>query len=118
MPETVTVYRKSTGGEDEYGDPIVGWVPEVVEGALVYELCGSDLNDADLPDGTRVEARVQLPDSYMSEVGRDSLRGCKVALTDRGQTEDDAYWVIGSPNYAPDLPTSWNTTMNLGRTDG
>ena len=118
MAETVTIYSRSALTEDEHGDPVETWSPTVVAGALVYELAGSDLADADRPDGSRVAARVQLPDSYMSEIGRDELKGSKVTLTDRGQSEDDAYWVIGSPNYAPDLPTWWNTTIELGRVDG
>lgn len=118
MGETVTIYFKSSDAEDEYGDPVETWKPQVVEGALVYELAGSDLADADRPDGTRVRARVQLPDECMEMFERDALKGCKIALTDRGQGENDAYWVIGSPNYAPDLPTNWNTTIEVGRTDG
>lgn len=118
MPEPVTVYTRSVEAEDQHGDPIETWTPEVVENCLVYELAGSDLADADMPDGTKITARVQFPDSFMANVGRDGLRGCKVALTNRGQTEDDAYWVVGSPSYAPDLPTEWNTTITLGRADG
>lgn len=118
MGETVTIYFKSAGGEDEHGDPVAAFEPQVVEGALVYELAGSDLADADRPDGSRVRARVQLPDSFMETLGRDALKGCKLALADRGQTEEDAYWVIGSPNYGPGLPTGWNTTIEVGRTDG
>ena len=116
--EKVTLYLKSVGGEDSHGDPAVAWTPQEVDGALVYELAGSDLQDADMPDGIRVTARVQFPDEVMAGFTRDALRGARIALTDRGQTLDDAYWVVGSPNYAPDLPTSWNTTITLGRTDG
>ena len=116
--ESITLWRKSEDGEDEYGDPVGRWEPSTVDGCLVYELAGSDLHDADMPDGIQVTARVQMPDSFMAAAGRDAPRGCKVALTDRGQTFDDAYWVVGSPNYAPDLPTGWNTTITLGRKDG
>lgn len=118
MTEAVTIFSKSAVSEDEHGDPVETWEPTVVEGALVYELAGSDLNDADRPDGKRVHARVQLPDSSMETLGRDSLKGCKIALTGRGQSEEDAYLVIGSPNYAPDMPTKWNTTVEVGRVDG
>lgn len=118
MSETVTLYARSISGEDENGDPVETWTPTVVEGALVYELAGSDLADADRPDGKRVNARVQLPDEFMSTVGRDSLKGCKLALTSRGQAEEDAYWVIGSPNHAPDMPTKWSTTIEIGKVDG
>jgi len=118
MTEPVTIYFKSVAAEDEYGDPVKTWQPVVVEDALVYELAGSDLTDIDRPDGTRVHARIQLPDEYMVTLERDALKGCKVSLTGRGQGENDAYWVIGSPNYAPDLPTRWNTTIEIGRTDG
>lgn len=116
--ENVTLYIKSAGEEDAHGDPAVTWTPQEVDGALAYELAGSDLSDADMPDGTRVTARVQLPDATMAGLSRDALKGARIALTDRGQTFDDAYWVIGSPNYAPNLPTGWNTTIALGRTDG
>ena len=118
MTETVTIYKKSNDGEDDYGDPVEVWNPTEVSGCLVYELAGSDLKDADRPDGTRVTARIQLPDSFMMTVDRDWLKGCKVALTSRGQTEGGAYHVIGSPQYAPDLPTKWNTTIEVGRVDG
>lgn len=116
--EAVTIYFEAKGEEDEYGDPVVGWNPVVVDDVLVYELAGSDLNDADMPEGVRVDARIQLPDTYMAGLERDSLKGCKVALTDRGQTAEDAFWVIGSPNYQANLPTRWSTTISLGRTDG
>ena len=116
--EAVTVYIKTIGAEDEHGDPVETWDPTPVEGALVYETAGSDLQDADRPDGVKVMARIQLPDSAMEAFGRDALEGAKIALTDRGQTEDDAYWVIGSPNYAPVMPTAWNTTVEVGRVDG
>lgn len=119
MVERVTIYRKSAvPAEDEHGDPIEEWTPTVVDGALVYELSGSDLNAADRPDGTRVHARVQLPAPDMDAFGRDALKGCKLALTDRGQTEDDAYWVIGSPNPALGMPTAWGPTIEVGRVDG
>lgn len=118
MSETVTLYFKSADAEDEHGDPVDVWVPQVIEGALVYELAGSDLDDADRPDGKRVHARVQLPNASMAAFGRDALKGARLALTGRGQSEDDAFWVIGSPNYAPDMPTCWNTTIEVGRTDG
>lgn len=118
MTEQVTVLFRRTGAEDQNGDPVETWEPVEVDGALVYELAGSDLSDADRPDGTRVTARVQLPDSYMETLDRDALKGCKVALTGRGQRLDDAYWVIGSPNHAPGLPTGWDTTIEIGRTDG
>ena len=118
MGETVTIWFKSADGEDSHGDPVESWEPARVDGVLVYELAGSDLSDADMPDGVRAEARVQLPDSYMDALGRDQLRGCRISLTDRGQSYDDAYWVVGSPNYAQGLPTGWNTTITLGRKNG
>jgi hypothetical protein len=116
--ELVTLYFKSSGSEDSHGDPVETWTPQEVEGALVYELAGSDLADADRPDGRRVKARVQLPDAAMAALPRDGLEGCRIALTARGQTAADAYWVIGSPNHAPGMPTAWSTTIEVGRTDG
>lgn len=116
--EAVTVLFPRFGAEDAHGDAVVAWEPVEVGGALVYELAGSDLADADRPDGRRVHARVQLPDQYMSTLRRDALKGCKVALTERGQSARDAYWVIGSPNHAPGMPTEWSTTIELGRVDG
>lgn len=116
--ETVTVYTRTVSAEDEYGDPVETWEPTVVEGALVYELSGSDLDDADRPDGVRVSARVQLPDPVMASFGRDALMGARIALTDRGQEEEDALFVSGSPNFAPDLPSDWNTTIEIGRVHG
>lgn len=118
MTETVTILFRKTGGEDSNGDPAIRWVPVEVDGALVYELAGSDLGDADRPDGTRVLARVQLPDSYTETLERDALKGCRIALTGRGQDIDDAYWVIGSPSHGPNLPTQWSTTIEVGRVDG
>lgn len=118
MGETVTVLLRTLGGEDANGDPVESWEPFEVDGALVYELSGPDLSDADRPDGTRAVARVQLPESFMEGLGRDALKRGKVALTGRGQGLEDAYWVIGSPNHAPGLPTGWDTTIEVGRTDG
>lgn len=117
MTEAVTVYKRVADAEDEYGDPAERWEPNVVDGCLVYELAGSDLADADRPDGSRVEARVNFPDEWASALPRGWLKGCKVALTDRGQTEENAYRVIGNPNHQ-ELPTRWSTTVEVGRTDG
>ena len=114
----MTIFFPSNDGEDEYGDPVTTWRPEAIDGALVYELAGTSLVDIDRPGGMRVYARIQLPDEYMAGLGRDALKGCRIALTGRGQTEDDAYWIVGSPNYAPSMPTRWNTTLEAGRKDG
>ena len=118
MTETVTVWRRVEGAADEYGEPTHALVPDVVDGCLVYEPHGADLGGADRPDGVRVTARVQLPDSYMSALPRDALRHGKIALTGRGMADEDRLDIVGSPNHGPDLPTRWSTTIEAGVVDG
>jgi hypothetical protein len=118
MTETVTVLKPAESGVDSYGDPIETWEPEEIPGCLVYELSGEDAVDRVRPDGVTVSARVQLPDAAMAGRPRGWLRGCRMALTGRGQEQEDAYDVVGSPERNPGMPTRWGTTIELGRAVG
>lgn len=112
--ECVTVYEPTVVGLDAYGDKVRGYEPHVVDDVLVRPLSGSDSGDADRPDGVRVEYALAFPKSYDGP----ALRGCKVALTDRGMTEEDALWVSGSPDVVSPCPTRWNMNVEVGRTHG
>lgn len=122
--ETVTVYGLEGPGsdeptEDEHGDPIETWdggtkVPNV----LVMPTAGEDLKDPVRPDGVRVSYRLALPKAFTRSMSPGALRGCMVALSDRGQGLADALKVSGEPDRFMPCPTEWDTLVYVGRTDG
>lgn len=119
MGERVAVLRRSKVGEDAMGDAVYGWSAEYADGCLVRPLQGSDAGDPKRPDGVRAEYDVAFRKSYTAAAG--PLRGCRVALVERGMDAGDAesaYRVVGSPDVTDPCPTAWNLVARIGRSYG
>ena len=120
LGEEVTVYRRRRAGEDGMGEPVWEWDGEAVAGCLVRPLCGQSTPeqpaDALRPDGVRVEYLVSFPKEYTATA--ESLAGCRVALSARGQGLAEALAVSGSPDRTLPCPTRWDMTAEVGRVDG
>ena len=121
--ETVTVFTREPLGEDEFGEPSYGWVAESVGNVLVRPLVGSELKDADRPDGVRVSVTLAMPKAWTSTKPAGHLAHARVALTDRGMSGDvadvdDALRVSGYPDRTIPSPLAWDPYVEAGRVDG
>lgn len=114
--EAVTVWRREEEGTDALNEPIYKWNPTVVENVLVRPIndLTSDVSDVEHPDGIKVRYCLAFPKTYDGK----PLAHCKISLSGRGMTEDDALPVIGSPDYLKPCPTAWNMLVYVGRIDG
>lgn len=115
--ETVTVSKRVVIGKDKLGEPIYDWDHIEVGNVLVrpiHEYSSSDLADPERPDGIRIRYCLAFPKTYDGP----SLAHCKIALTDRGMSFEDALDVSGSPDIVNPCPTAWNMLVNVGRIDG
>lgn len=114
--ETVTVHRREEIGKDALDEPIYEWIHEDVNNVLVRPVndASSDLADVERPDGIRIRYCLAFPKTYKGK----PLAHCKISLTDRGMSEDDALSVVGSPDYLKLCPTAWNMLVYVGRVDG
>ena len=119
QPVAVLTRRKT--GEDEMGEPVYEWDSERVENVLVRPLSGSDLADSLRPDGIRVSYSLAFPKAWTAGKAPGFLTHRRVALVARGMDERDAdaaLRVSGSPDRTAPCPTAWDTTAEVGRTDG
>lgn len=111
--ETVTVLTRRQEGEDEYGEPVWAFDRTVVENALVRQLDGEESRQAERPEGVDVEYVVCLPDV----LSRSELDGATIALTQRGQKDDEAMRVRRVV-HVPQSPLIWKFKVAIGRFDG
>ena len=121
LGETVAVLTRHRTGEDEMGEPVYEWSAERVENVLVRPLSGSDLADPLRPDGIRVSYSLAFPKTWTAGKAPGFLAHRRVALVARGMDERDAdaaLRVSGSPDRTAPCPTAWDTTAEVGRTDG
>ena len=121
LGETVAVLTRRRTGEDEMGEPEYEWDSERVENVLVRPLSGSDLADSLRPDGIRVSYSLAFPKAWTAGKAPGFLAHRRVALVARGMDERDAdaaLRVSGSPDRTAPCPTAWDTTAEVGRTDG
>ena len=121
LGETVAVLTRRKTGEDEMGEPVYEWDSERVENVLVRPLSGSDLTDPLRPDGIRVSYSLAFPKAWTAGKAPGFLAHRRVALVARGMDERDAdaaLRVSGSPDRTEPCPTAWDTTAEVGRTDG
>jgi hypothetical protein len=121
LGETVAVLTRRKTGEDEMGEPVYEWSAEQVENVLVRPLSGSDLADPLRPDGIRVSYSLAFPKAWTAGKAPGFLAHRRVALVARGMDGNDAdaaLRVSGSPDRTVPCPTAWDTTAEVGRTDG
>lgn len=121
LGEMVAVLTRTKTGEDEMGEPVYEWSAEQVENVLVRPLSGSDLADSLRPDGIRVSYSLAFPKAWTAGKAPGFLTHRRVALVARGMDERDAdaaLRVSGSPDRTAPCPTAWDTTAEVGRTDG
>ena len=122
LGERVAVLRRDAGGEDEMGEPIYRWKSETVPGCLVRPLDGDEVDGGEglfRPDGVTVSYRIAFPKAWTRTAA--PLRGCRVALVERGMDPDDefsALRVSGAPDRTIPCPTLWDMTAEVGRVDG
>lgn len=112
--ETVTVLTYSEGENDEMGEPVKQWTAQTVSNVLVRPLSGSDEAEEERPDGVRATYTLAFPKTA-SDI-TPTLRGARIALTDRGMDNDPdkAFRVSGSPDITRPCPTAWNATVTIG----
>lgn len=121
LGETVTVLTRTLTGTDAMGEPTYSWGGEEVANVLVRPLSGSDLADADRPDGVRAQYSLAFPRSWADGKPPGYLAHARVALTDRGMDANDAdraLRVSGSPDRTPESPLLWDLSCDVGRVDG
>lgn len=119
MGERVAVLRATKAGEDEMGEPTVSWRSEVVDNVLVKPASTDDVRDPKRPDGVTVEYSLAFPKPWTKSA--EPLRGCRVALVDRGMDPEDegaALRVSGCPDRISPCPTAWDLIAEAGRADG
>lgn len=118
--ETVVVLSPVEGDPDEMGDPTITWEQTTVDGCLVRQnnpVRISDSSEIPRPEGFEVKYSLAFPKDYSGP----ALRGCRVALVDRGMAADDAdaaYLVYGNPEIVKEAPTNWNMLAHIGRAVG
>lgn len=113
--ESVAVYERSQSGTDSHGNPTYSWkLAKTVGGCLVHTATTTDIQDAQRPDGSNIQYRIAFPSSYDGP----RLRGCRLALVDRGMGEEGALDVIGEPDRESMAPTVWDMLVDAGRADG
>lgn len=115
--ERIAVLSRRRAGEDGMGEPVWEWGAHWVDGALVRPLDGEGVPDPLRPDGVRALYRVALPKGYDGP----PLRGCRVALVERGMDAGDAEGALrvsGSPDFVRPCPTRWDVSFEVGRVDG
>lgn len=119
MGERVAVLRRSRTGADPMGDAVWEWAPELVDNVLVRPLGGRDASDPKRPDGATAEYALAFPKAYTAAAA--PLRGCRVALVDRGMDPADpgaALRVHGSPDVTRPCPTAWDLIAEAGASHG
>lgn len=119
LGERVAVLRRRMAGRDDMGEPVWEWSADTVDGCLVRPLPGSDVDEAERPDGVVAEYSVALPKSYTATMA--PLRHARVALVDRGMDPADAeaaLRVSGSPDVTRPCPTLWDVVLECGRAYG
>ena len=117
LGERVAVLRRERDGEDEMGEPVYRWQSATVPGCLVRPLDGGE--GLLRPDGVLVSYRIAFPKAWTRTA--EPLRGCRVALVERGMDPDDefsALRVSGAPDRTIPCPTLWDVTAEVGRADG
>lgn len=94
--EDITIKHPIKGEVDALGVPAISWDLEDVTDVLVQSVSSSDLS-AEMPDGTKVQARFYFPKSYTK-----SLKGCIICV------RNHEFRVIGDPMpQVETCPTSW-----------
>lgn len=125
MGERVAVLRRAMQSRDEMGEPVYAWTPELVENCLVKTLTSSDLavsnssGEASRPEGVSLRYNIAFPKAYTQACA--PLRGCRVALVERGMDEADAdaaLIVSGEPDVTNPCPTMWDMIATVGRAHG
>lgn len=122
LGERVAVLRRERDGEDEMGEPVYRWQSSTVPGCLVRPLDGGEVERGEgllRPDGVLVSYRIAFPKAWTRTA--EPLRGCRVALVERGMDPDDefaALRVSGAPDRTIPCPTLWDVTAEVGRADG
>lgn len=121
LGETVTVFMKTYGLIDEFGEPAESFVPVDVAGCLIRPLQGNELKEAYRPDGVCVQFAVALPKTFTAHLEFGALIGARIALSQRGMSKsnaDEALLITGVPERTVPCPTCWDTIIECGRAYG
>lgn len=109
ITETVTVHTPGAVGEDEFGEPVYADTDTQVEGVLVRQLDGQELDRAERPDGMQVKCVLAFPSGFDLSL----LENATVTM--RGDSRPLHVMTIVS---VPQSPLPWASRVEVGRADG
>lgn len=115
--ETITVLTRTEGAADEMGEPTYTWTAHEVGNCLVRPLSGSDLTDAQRPDGIEAQYDIAFPKAYDGPAlvhARIVLSDRVGAVADADEAAKTALRVTGSPDITVPCPTAWDMVVTAG----
>ena len=108
ITETVTVFTPGAVGEDEFGEPVYTDTESTVDGVLVRQLSGSELDRAERPDGVQIKYVLAFPAGYDLSM----LENATVAIRDEKPLKVETIVSV------PQSPLPWASRVEVGRADG